>query len=171
MKKTARGFTLIELLVVIAIIAILGLVVFWTINPLDLQKRTRDSNRLADLAQVQQGITLLLQEASSTAKLLCNGADYPCTGKSSDANSKKNDGTGWVKVNFSDQKTVQVPALPADPTNDSTYYYEYKATADEKWEINATLESDKYKPEMRNTSDGGDNDDKYERGSDLTVLN
>ncbi|KKW47096.1 MAG: hypothetical protein UY99_C0042G0007, partial [Parcubacteria group bacterium GW2011_GWA1_59_11] len=41
------SFTLIELLVVIAIVAILSAVVIITLNPAELLKQSRDSNRLS----------------------------------------------------------------------------------------------------------------------------
>jgi len=45
MKRSA--FTLIELLIVIAIIAILSIVVILVLNPAQLLKQSRDSNRVS----------------------------------------------------------------------------------------------------------------------------
>jgi prepilin-type N-terminal cleavage/methylation domain-containing protein len=51
MPRTSRSaFTLIELLVVIAIIGMLAVVVILTLNPVELFRQARDSNRLSDLA-------------------------------------------------------------------------------------------------------------------------
>ena len=57
-----RGFTLIELLVVIAIIAILAVVVVLVLNPAELLKQSRDSNRLSDLSTLKTGISLYIQD-------------------------------------------------------------------------------------------------------------
>ena len=56
--KRNQGFTLIELLVVIAIIAILAVVVVLTLNPAEMMREARDSNRLSDLATLQSAVNL-----------------------------------------------------------------------------------------------------------------
>lgn len=178
MRKTVRkegeGFTLVELLVVIAIIAILAAVVVLIINPLELTRRGRDATRLSDLANLQNAINVAVQEATSsgaTNTILCNGGAAPCSGNSNDpgSNTRKADGTGWVKVNLSAQKSVSVPTLPADPVNDATYHYSYATSSNgSAWEIDAVLESDQQKGKM--TTDGGNNDNVYEVGSDLTII-
>jgi prepilin-type N-terminal cleavage/methylation domain-containing protein len=171
-RKTAQGFTLVELLVVIAIIAILAAVVVLIINPIELTRRSRDAARLTDLANLQQAINVAVQEATSSgAQILCVGTTAPCNGasNSSDANNRKADGTGWVKVNLSAQKSVSVPTLPVDPINDSTYHYSYQTnSAGDGWEIDAVLESDQQKGKM--ATDGGNDDAQYEVGSTLTII-
>lgn len=171
MKKSARGFTLVELLVVIAIIAILAAVVVLIINPIELTKRGRDAARLTDLANLQQAINVAAQEATTSGDaILCSGVSTPCTANSNDGggSARKSDGTGWVKVNLSSQKSVSVPTLPADQINDSTYHYTYSSDGD-GWEINAVLESTQYTDKM--TTDGGDNNGVYEVGSNLALIN
>src|SRR5271156_210597 len=59
-KKNKRGFTLIELLVVIAIIAILSVVVILTLNPAELLRQSRDSNRISDLSVTKSAIAFYL---------------------------------------------------------------------------------------------------------------
>ncbi len=175
MKKTAqrvnKGFTLVELLVVIAIIAILAAVVVLIINPIELTKRGRDAARLTDLANLQQAINVAAQEATTSGDaILCFGETAPCTANSNDAATtiRKSDGTGWVKVNLSSQKSVSVPTLPQDPINDANNHYTYSSDGT-SWEINAVLESTQYTSKME--TDGGDNIGVYEVGSDLTLLN
>jgi len=179
LKKTARkyqGFTLVELLVVIAIVAILAAVVVLIINPLELTRRGRDAARLSDLSNLQNAINVAVQEATNSgATILCNGATYPCREASTPliSSSRLADGTGWVKVNLGSNKSVSVPTLPVDPTNDTTYHYTYCADND-AWEIDSVLESDQQKPKMAN--DGGDQNatdttGRYEVGSNLTLIN
>lgn len=177
MKKIAqvqRGFTLVELLVVIAIIAILAAVVVLIINPLELVRRGRDAARLADLAHLQSAINIAVQEAtgSGTVGVLCKSSvAYPCGGAAgqgqSNVGSRLSDGTGWVKVDLSSQKSVSVPTLPADPVNDATYHYTYCADKD-AWEIDAVLESVQQSGKM--TADGGEDSTKYEVGSNLGLI-
>jgi prepilin-type N-terminal cleavage/methylation domain-containing protein len=66
MKKQRKGFTLIELLVVIAIIAILSIVVVLTLNPAEMLRRSRDSNRMSDLGVIKTAIALYLADVSTT---------------------------------------------------------------------------------------------------------
>jgi prepilin-type N-terminal cleavage/methylation domain-containing protein len=67
MKKQKKGFTLIELLVVIAIIAILSIVVVLTLNPAEMLRRSRDSNRVSDLSTMRSAIALYLTDVSTTS--------------------------------------------------------------------------------------------------------
>lgn len=171
MKKTARGFTLVELLVVIAIIAILAVIVGVVINPIELRRRSNDAARLSDMANLQQAINVAAQEATvSGAEILCFNTTAPCTESTYplSAGTRRSDGSGWVKVNLSAQKSVSMPTLPIDPINDSTYKYTYYSDGN-GWEINAVLESDQQKDKMLN--DGGNNNNVYEVGSNLSLMN
>src|SRR6185295_4958783 len=64
-RTNRKGFTLIELLVVIAIIAILSVVVILTLNPAELLKQARDSNRISDMATLKSAISLYLADVST----------------------------------------------------------------------------------------------------------
>lgn len=172
LKKTAqiKGFTLVELLVVIAIIAILAAVVVLIINPLELTKRSRDAARLTDLSNLQQAINVAVQEATTSGtNILCNGEAATCNGSSNsgDASVRSSSGNGWIKVNLGSQKSVSVPTLPVDPINSTAYHYTYCVNND-AWEIDTVLESDQQKDKMKN--DGGGEDDKYEVGSNLSLI-
>lgn len=52
-KKISLGFTLIELLISVSIISILTGVIFAVLNPVGIQKKTRDSQRISDLSKVK----------------------------------------------------------------------------------------------------------------------
>lgn len=174
--KSARvkGFTLVELLVVVAILAIIALIAFVVIQPLEFKRKTSDTKRLTDVAQVQQAISVALQESTQAGDILCNGATGTCTGKSTDAGARKSDGTGWVKVNLSSQKSVSLPTLPADPSNNAALHYIYCSDGKD-WEVNTVLESDEHvKTQKTMEVDGGDENGptapKYEVGSKLTLI-
>ena len=60
-----EGFTLIELLVVIAIIAILSVVVVLTINPAEMLRQSRDTQRISDLNTLKSALNLYLVDSSA----------------------------------------------------------------------------------------------------------
>lgn len=170
-KKQTAGFTLIELLVVIAIIAILASIILLVINPIEINKKTRDAVRLADLASLQQAIIAITQDSQkATQEFLCFGVTPPCQGSSfpQSSTTRNANGTGWVMINFKESSYLNYSVLPTDPTNNAAYHYTYYSDGSE-WEINTALESDTYKGKMRN--DGGNNDSKYEVGTNLKIAN
>ena len=64
-QKRKSGFTLLELLIVITILAILTLVVVLFINPVEMLKKSRDVQRMSDMATLQSAISLYLQDSTS----------------------------------------------------------------------------------------------------------
>lgn len=85
-KGNKKGFTLIELLVVIAIIAILAVVVVLTLNPAEMMRRARDSNRASDLGMIKTAISLYLADASTTSMGNYGTCYYQYSGASAPAN-------------------------------------------------------------------------------------
>lgn len=140
------------------------------VNENELSKRNRDATRLSDGANIQTAINVAVQEATSSgAAVLCDGnagKKFPCGGLSN-LNSRLSNGTGWVKVNLAQQKAISVPTLPIDPINDGIYHYAYCANND-SWEMNLVLEYTQQVSKMVN--DGGDDTNKYELGSNLTLM-
>src|SRR5690348_14262381 len=111
MKRS--GFTLIEILIVVAIIAILASVVLIGLGP--TQQAGRDSRRLSDLRQVQNGLELYFNKCGY----------YP-----GNAVAASCAGVAWAPV--SDWATMSgaltgsaigVNSVPKDPTSGRTYYY------------------------------------------------
>lgn len=64
-QTNKKGFTLLELLIVITILSILTLVVVLFINPVEILKKSRDVQRMSDLATAKSAIVLYLQNSSS----------------------------------------------------------------------------------------------------------
>lgn len=58
-------FTLIELLIVIAVIAILSVVVILVLNPAELLRQSRDSNRIADMASLNSALGIYSSDQST----------------------------------------------------------------------------------------------------------
>ncbi len=154
----SKGFTLIELLVVIAIIAILAAVVVLTLNPIELLRQGRDSNRVSDMATLTAAINLYSTDqsgvsgyslgavntiyvsipdpmASTTAGDQCQGLgleSLPATYAYHCATSstfRNIDGTGWIPVNFkSISSGLPISNLPVDPANTSSSRLYYTYT-------------------------------------------
>jgi prepilin-type N-terminal cleavage/methylation domain-containing protein len=76
-NKNQKGFTLIELLVVIAIIAILAVVVILTLNPAELLRQARDSNRVSDFATLKSALGLYAADVNTTTPMY--GSTTPAT--------------------------------------------------------------------------------------------
>ena len=208
------GFTLLELLIVITILAILTLVVVLFINPVEMLKKSRDVQRMSDLATTQSAIVLFLQDKTSNTlgTGVASGAtiSQPCfnsgagtvasstqwlsiysTGEtftygyasSSQTDYIKNNGLGWVPVNFASVAASSSPPiakLPIDPVNtrSGSLYYRYQCVnsasyGNNTFELDATLESDAYKAggtEDKPGKDGGNSSTRYEIGTNLNIL-
>ena len=204
LKNLQKGFTLLELLIVITILAILTLVVVLFINPVEMLKKARDVQRMSDMAVLRTAIVLYLQDRSTNTlgaancassasavaaatstwqwvSIPANTLGYASTTVTT-ANYTKNDGTGWVPVNFASVASSSSPPiakLPIDPINTFTsgnatstaYYYRYACLTNNTFEIDATLESEAYvtdDPKAR--KDGGNLTYRYEVGTNLNIL-
>jgi len=143
-EKKMKGFTLLELLIVIAILAILSAVLILILNPAETMKKSRDSQRMSDLATMKTAIGMYmttvtpvnLTNDTPTANARCiNGGGtksvfYSLTGvtglvatsginatavASSDTNIN---GAGWLPVNFTGiSGGSPISNLPVDPLN------------------------------------------------------
>ncbi|MBI1838886.1 MAG: prepilin-type N-terminal cleavage/methylation domain-containing protein, partial [Candidatus Colwellbacteria bacterium] len=75
----AKGFTLLELLIVIAIIAILSVVLIVALNPAETLRKTRDSQRISDLASLKTALGIYVttttdpQLDNTSGNTLCVG--------------------------------------------------------------------------------------------------
>ncbi len=187
-NKKRSSFTLIELLVVLALVAILSVVVVLTLNPAELIKQARDSNRLSDLSTINTALNLfsvdvasgfmgtstivyvsIPDNASSTCgslglPTLPTGWNYNCV---TTANLRNTDGTGWIPVNFQRiSSNSPISQLPIDPQNTtSTKYYTYVTGG--SWKVMATPESEKYTATAG--TDGGTNIGQFEVGNNMSL--
>ena len=192
--SSRRGFTLIELLVVIAILAILAVVVVLTLNPAELLRQSRDSQRVSDMATLNSAIGLyntdqsgsqgfsmgnassvyvsLTDTTSTCANLglasLPTGDTYACASSTS---SRTTNGSGWIPINFSTISAGSpLGSLPMDPTNQSSsgLYYTY-ATNGTQYEVTSLFESQKYKAQYGQSPLDPDYPEVNAKGSSLAV--
>ena len=192
-----QAFTLIELLIVIAVIAIISVVIVLVLNPTELLRQSRDSNRLSDMASMVDAFNVYAGEggtsygsantvyvsipdptATSTAGDQCQGLglislpatySYHCGASST---YRAIDGTGWIPVNFNAVSSRSpLGQLPIDPVNTSSsrFYYTY-TTNGSQYEMTSVMESQKYGLGGSNdviSGDGGTLASVYERGTQL----
>ena len=177
-----KGFTLIELLVVIALIAVLAVAVVLALNPAELLKQGRDSTRISDLANINSALSLYLVDVStpmltsSTNCYVYGSVTTTCSGRFSGGTtvvtsaSQAVNGQGWIPVNLSlISSGSPLPRYPIDPTQSNPYFYAFRpSTTPGFYEINAQLESAKYANQA--ATDGGNNNNVYEVGNDITNL-
>jgi prepilin-type N-terminal cleavage/methylation domain-containing protein len=194
--RLRASFTLIELLVVIAIVAILSVVVIITLNPTELLRQGRDSNRLSDLANINTALNIFQTDvssgslgtasttyisipdpaATSTAGSQCQGLGLSTSSLpvgwsyhcAASSTLRKADGTGWLPVNLT-LISFKSPlgTLPVDPVNTTSSGQYYTYTPGGSWELTSGMESQKYA--QQEASDGGVDPAMYETGTNLTL--
>lgn len=196
--RNRHAFTLIELLIVIGIITILMVTIVIVMNPGELLKQSRDSNRLQDMASMDTSLRLAQIDAlsfgsantiyvsipdptaTSTLGDQCQGLGLPTLPSSytyhcaASSTSQMTNGTGWIPVNLTQVSAGNpLSQLPKDPLNASSSrnWYAY-ATDGTKYELTTALESSKYKAGGQQdviTNDGGTLASVYEKGTNLTL--
>jgi prepilin-type N-terminal cleavage/methylation domain-containing protein len=179
-SHSKKGFTLIELLIVIGILAVLATITVLVLNPAELFRQARDSQRLSDLGSVKGAISLYLTTVA-TPDLSFTGAciDEPspnywgsvagatesfAASVTQHANVARTiAGSGWLPVNL-DAISGGSPlaVLPIDPLNPNTaaQSYTYACRAESlTFELNANMESERYRQgggDDVESNDGGD---------------
>lgn len=190
-----KGFTLIELIIVIALIALLATTVILVINPVKIFKEARDSQRIADIGQMNSAMSLYAATAtlpgSNPFGNTANCYVFGISGSSIGANCGDRfagrttttstvqavDGTGWIPVNLTlSANGAPISAWPIDPkpvwnaATSSAYYYAYAADSSNNWEFNAHMESTRYASSGTDdveSSDGGNIKSLFEVGTNV----
>lgn len=169
-----KGFTLIELIIVIALIALLATTVILVINPVKIFKEARDSQRIADLGQMNSAMSLYAATANLQAnpfgdtancyvfKIPGQTVSAGCGGRygvrptfaGAASSSQIVDGNGWVPVNLTlSANGAPISAWPVDPrpvwdttgsATSTSYYYAYAPSSANNWEFSANMESTRY---------------------------
>ncbi len=108
--------------------------------------------------------------SSSTWTLLA--VPYTYTAPTGGAGSKLTNGTGWIPIDFTPTSGGSpIPVLPSDPVNTqaSGFFYNYFVNGSGQYETDAKLESTKYTARM--SVDGGNNNSRYEVGTNVQIVN
>jgi prepilin-type N-terminal cleavage/methylation domain-containing protein len=111
-----KGFTIVELLIVIVVIAILATISIVAYS--GMQQRARDSERSAELVNLQKAIELYRVDFGGYPKCGAMGPNIPAAFSS-----------GLVQSCLADELVpTYITTLPVDPTNDGAQYaYRYAA--------------------------------------------
>lgn len=180
-RERQKGFTLIELLIVIVIIGVLALVLVLVLNPAEMLRKGRDSQRLSDSAALKSSISLYLTDVASPSMgtagdVYCSHPVAACPATCDHCNDTPydNDGTGWIPIDLTVVSSgAPISHLPVDSTNSATgdQYYRYQCDADNNFEVDSVMESTYYTAtDDVAEKDGGNNTDRYEMGTKLDLL-
>jgi len=183
-----KGFTLLELLIVIGILAILSTTMLLVINPAEMLRKARDSQRISDLNTLKSAIAYYLVNVSSpyigsSAQTYSDVGGITClsSGAASLAASSTYlsiSGNGWIPINFSTLAGGSpISALPHDPnpsTSTSNHYYVYLVSNNSNYtfKLVTNMESQAYSQGGTNdveSTDGGTINSLYEVGTDLSL--
>ncbi len=177
-----KGFTLLELLIVIGILAILSAVTILVINPAELLRKSRDTQRISDLGSINSALGFYLTN-TSTISMGSVSSSYSVTSTTCSSRtpavttSQSVAGTGWLPVDLATLAVGSpISKYPVDPnpsyTGNNQRYYVYLTDGAGKWEIVANLESAYYtSTDDRESKDGGNENSLYEVGNKLDLLN
>jgi len=105
-KQTQTGFTLVELLIVLTIVAILAVATVLILNPAEILKKSRDTQRMSDLSSIKSAIALYLTTASSPR--VGNASDDGCADDSTHTEAHI-----WVSVPSDTTDITDAVGVPA----------------------------------------------------------
>ncbi len=178
-----KGFTLLELLIVIGILAILSTTMVLVINPAEMLRRARDSQRISDLNTIKSALAFYLTEAASPdldgttptgwfiyqhPGITVAGTD--CGGQNTKTliSSQAINGSGWIPVNLSGLTGGSpISGYPVDPNpaSNKRYYIYLPDQNTLTFELLANMESVTYS--AQEATDGGLLNDVYEVGTKM----
>ena len=184
-----KGFTLLELLIVIGILAILSTTLLLVINPAEMLRKARYSQRISDLNNLKSAISLYLTDVSSPnignsttvyTHFTSGAAVSTCESTHTTVSSSTSQvitGTGWIPINFASiSGGSPISAEPIDPISSASpkaLYYTYLPYSDNTFELIANMESTYYSKDGSGdveSKDGGSNAYLYEVGTKLGTI-
>lgn len=176
-----RGFSLLIIFVLLFVVVLLGSVGIYLINPLEKLREDRDRKRISQLDELQKAVKLYLRNNPSEARL-CDNCSLGQTvfahqgvrigaSEALVINSQSVGGPGWVPIDLSLNAGIgRTPllTLPIDPLNKDPFVYTFTPGQDGKFKITASFESKALLAKM--ATDGGTRVDRYEIGTDLSLV-
>lgn len=117
-----KGFTLLELLIVIGILAVLATTTLLVLNPAELLRQARDSQRVSDLGSLNSALSLYATTVTTPYLGASNAASTTAYG-SCVGNGSTTEGC-FVSINgvsggtMCDQRTTSTPIATVSTTND-----------------------------------------------------
>jgi len=178
-----KGFTLLELLIVIGILAILSTTMILVINPAEMLKKARDSQRISDLSTLKTAIAYYITNTASpsigsTSVTYSDVASVACFGTATGTHTFVTDGTGWVPINFDGiPGGSPIGSLPRDPNPEAStgnHYYAYgvASATNYTFKLVTNMESAYYSSSGTGdaeTNDGGTNASLLEVGTGMAL--
>lgn len=162
---SSQGFSLPDTLLIVGLLLLLGLTTIIFVDPINIQKRNRDIQRIETLDALNRAILLAIIEGEI---VLVDTAD--CKTCNSAKGSGSVSGDGWVLVSSSTEKAgleEYLDKLPIDPVNKPPFVYKFVSTSSQGYKLAVPFESAEYQVKMR--VDGGIYEDLYEIGTDLSL--
>lgn len=174
-----------EILVAIGAIATVATILILTLNPSEILRRSRDSQRLSDMDVIGKSLSLYTLERSSAgslntvyisipdslstcANLTLPPLDLPWSYRcATSANYTNVDGSGWIPIDLTSLSfRSPISHFPVDPVNSDAdgLFYSYVVGS---WKISARLEALKNVEVMK--SDGGIDETRFEKGTNLSM--
>ena len=130
-----KGFTLVELLIVIGVLGVLAATLIMTVNPIEQIKKSSDSTRKSDLAQIKRALDLYYDD---NGRYPASSADFKITNGASSVAW----GSAWQPY---------MNKLPKDPSSKNSYlYYSPPAAQGQSYYIYANLERGSKDPQACN---------------------
>ncbi len=192
--RNTKGFSLVEIIIAVIVLAFLTVLVVVLLDPADFFPSTRDARRISDLQAIDSAISMYSTEVGGSLRAggtpfavyislhdsNNNCSNYPslpsltppqkyiCADQN---NFRKVDENGWIQIDFTKIPSNSLSVLPIDPVNsveDGMYYT--LVTDGKKWVLTGKLESEKnIGSDKIGGKDGGQRDNLYELGTDLTL--
>jgi len=141
-----KGFTLLEILIVVSLIISLTSIIVFKINPVKYNQKSRDTLRMSNIAEIERAIN----------EYFLDTGKYPGEVNTLYVSSTPN----WIPI---PNMNKYISKIPMDPGNNFYYYTQNGHT----YEVNSSLEF--FVDLMQ--KDGGNNDNSYEVGTNLLLLN